>query len=442
MRAAYGDAMSTSPQTFRTWARWWPAIIGALGLAVSVPSLGWLFNDSFYGPVFFALAVVAMTLVYGGTAVSVAYPLVAVPALLIGGLLVSTFPYGSAAIHNLVAIPALMLALFGVRERRLQWIALGAVLVDALLLNIAIGGGGATAALFLLIGAVVWGIPFGVRTLIDASKTQTTLTEVSARASVAETELRDQRVRADISRDFHDVLAHSLTVIAAQAEGLRLTHAEHPERVEPVATKIADTARLALVEVRALLERVDDESRRPGPTADDIAGLIDATRGSGREVVFIDAGEHGSLSRAGGTAAYRIVQESLTNAIRHGAAGPLHVSTLWSGPGLSLAVSSPIADAAALAPAGLGISGMHARASSVGGFVTIDASSDRFVVSAFIPYAVEAAPSSTEAIIGADGRVANPMGGPTASATTVDPTPTNPTPIVGAVVQDVPEGRR
>ena len=94
-------------------------------------------------------------------------------------------------------------------------------------------------------------------------------------AHAVESELRDERLRADLTHDFHDVMAHSLAVLAAQAEGLRLSYEQHPERIGPVLTTISDTARLALVEVRQLLERVDDDARRPQPTTIDIPALVD-----------------------------------------------------------------------------------------------------------------------------------------------------------------------
>lgn len=251
-----------------------------------------------------------------------------------------------------------------------------------------------------LLGALAWAVPFGLRAFQAALRAERDRTSVQARTVVVESELRDERLRADLTHDFHDVMAHSLAVLAAQAEGLRLTHRDHPERIEPVLTTISDTARLALVEVRQLLERVDDDARRPQPTIEDIPALVDQTRTAGPTVTFHDAGRHGALPRIGGIAAYRIVQEALTNALRHaGADADVVVTLSWTGPGLSLAVSSPIRDRTALGPVGRGIAGMHERARQAGGWVDVDPEGDRFVVTAYLPYEPEA-PGST--ILGED----------------------------------------
>jgi signal transduction histidine kinase len=251
-----------------------------------------------------------------------------------------------------------------------------------------------------LLGTLAWAVPFGLRAFRSALRAERDRTSVQARTVVVEAELRDERLRADLTHDFHDVMAHSLAVLAAQAEGLRLTHHEHPERIDPVLTTISDTARLALVEVRQLLERVDDDDRRPQPTTDDIPALVDQTRSSGLAVAFHDAGRHGHLPRLGGIAAYRIVQEALTNALRHGGSDADAVVTLsWTGPGLSLAISSPIRERDALGPIGRGIAGMHERARQAGGWVDVDADGERFVVTAYLPYE-PGAPAST--ILGED----------------------------------------
>lgn len=233
----------------------------------------------------------------------------------------------------------------------------------------------------------VWAGALGARALRDALRAEQAKDAAVARTTVVESELRDERLRADLAHDFHDVMAHSLAVLAAQAEGLRLSHEAHPERIEPVLTTISDTARLALVEVRQLLERVDDDARRPQPTSADIPALVAQLGSAGPRVVLHDAGEHDHLSRLADIAAYRIVQESLTNALRHGGSDiDIVVSLTWTGPGLSIAVASPIADRAALGPEGRGIAGMRERARLAGGTVEIDARGDRFVVSAYLPY--------------------------------------------------------
>lgn len=251
-----------------------------------------------------------------------------------------------------------------------------------------VAGGSLTWSAIVWLGTLLlWGAAFGVRELVDAVRAERAKETAVARTTVVEAELRDERLRADLTHDFHDVMAHSLAVLAAQAEGLRLSYEQHPERIGPVLTTISDTARLALVEVRQLLERVDDDARRPQPTSIDIPALVDQMRSAGPDVRLVDVGTRGHLGRLADIAAYRIVQESLTNALRHvGSDVAIDVVLAWTGPGLTLTVSSPIRDRAALGDAGRGIAGMHERARLAGGTVEIDASGDRFVVSAHLPY--------------------------------------------------------
>ncbi|WP_092666004.1 sensor histidine kinase [Agrococcus carbonis] len=287
----------------------------------------------------------------------------------------------------LLALAAAMLAAYSTRTLR------GAALLGipvGVVAGLVIGGwGGSASAAFIswTFVMILWGCAIGARALRDAVRAEQAKEQAVARTTVVESELRDERLRADLTHDFHDVMAHSLAVLAAQAEGLRLSHRAHPERIDPVLTTISDTARLALVEVRQLLERVDDDARRPQPTSADIPALVAQLRSAGPAVTLHDVGAHGHLSAVADIAAYRIVQESLTNALRHGGADVDIVVTLtWTGPGLSFAVSSPIRDRAALGPAGRGIAGMHERARLAGGALEIDAEGERFVVSGHLPY--------------------------------------------------------
>ncbi|SDH76068.1 sensor histidine kinase [Agrococcus jejuensis] len=385
-------------------ARWWPAAIAAVAFLSTV--LTW-YNQFF-----------AMLLACGALAVSRRWPRWALVAAAVAMpiAVITDQPWGgSFTMPALVAGLTAAIAVFDLEPMRWR-LYIGAVIVGVAtlsgLVRAAIAGAWMNASYgyvsldggmvvgFFIMGVIAWAVPFGLRAFRDAVRAERDKTTVQARTVVVESELRDERLRADLTHDFHDVMAHSLAVLAAQAEGLRLTHAEHPERIDPVLTTISDTARLALVEVRQLLERVDDDARRPQPTIEDIPALIDQTRSAGPTVTFHDAGRHGHLPRIGGIAAYRIVQEALTNALRHGGPDVDAIVTLsWTGPGLSLAVSSPIRERDALGPIGRGITGMHERAKQAGGWVDVDADGERFVVTAYLPYEPEALGST---ILGED----------------------------------------
>ena len=378
-------------QWLRVADRWWPAPIAAIVLVANL--LTWYSSV----PAIPALLVASIAL-----AVSRAYPLIALGGAALGALLAAAASTASAGWALLMlALVAGLVATWGVeplRRRALTGIpvaAVAAVSITALGVQAGLRGESVSQGegFFALMFAIVaWAAVLGGRALRDYLRAESSKQQAVARTTVVESELRDERLRADLTHDFHDVMAHSLAVLAAQAEGLRLSHKAHPERIEPVLTTISDTARLALVEVRQLLERVDDDARRPQPTSADIPGLVEQVRSAGPRVALHDIGAHGHLSRIADIAAYRIVQESLTNALRHGGADiDIVVALTWTGPGLSIAVASPIRDRAALKPAGRGIAGMHERARLAGGTLEIDADGEGFVVSAYLPYAPEPA---------------------------------------------------
>jgi len=131
----------------------------------------------------------------------------------------------------------------------------------------------------------------------------------------------DERNR--IARELHDIVAHSLSVIVVQAEGGRAVATRHPERASEVLGTIAETGREALTETRRILgvlrEGRDDAGAAygPQPGLDDIADLVRRTSDQAELTTF---GTPPALAPAVGLTAYRVVQESLTNVLKH--AGP------------------------------------------------------------------------------------------------------------------------
>lgn len=385
----YGEHMPIT-RLARWTHRWWPLVVAPALVLGSLLLEG--MDDGPAGLLLMSLGATALMLAKRFAFASML--MAAAAAMLAAGLAWST---GWFTI--LIALAAAMLAVWQLPSLRTRLVltapfALVAVLSVALrsgLIARTYGDGagfsqGEGVVLWLL-AIAAWGCAVGGRAALDGYRAEREGQAAVARTTVVESELRDERLRADLTHDFHDVMAHSLAVLAAQAEGLRLTHEAHPERISPVLTTISDTARLALVEVRQLLERVDDDARRPQPTSADIPGLVAQTRSAGPEVQLLDVGTRGHLSRIADIAAYRVVQESLTNALRHGGADvDIVVALTWTGPGLTLAVSSPIRDRESLRPTGRGIAGMRERVRLAGGTLEIDAEGERFVVSAHLPY--------------------------------------------------------
>lgn len=148
--------------------------------------------------------------------------------------------------------------------------------------------------------------------------------EEEARRAVA-----DERAR--IARDLHDVVAHQMTVMTLQAEGARRIAGSDPRVVEALKT-ISEAGHGALAEMRrmvGLLRRPEDESdTEPLPTLANLDQLVEKVRAAGMPVDLEVTGEVRPLSEAKELSAYRIIQESLTNAARHGGPGVSATVTL------------------------------------------------------------------------------------------------------------------
>ena len=186
------------------------------------------------------------------------------------------------------------------------------------------------------------------------------------RASAAE--------RRRIAREMHDVVAHSLAVVVGQAEGGRMLVASEPARAAEVLSTIAEQGRLALTEMRSLLGVLRDDgdaSRTPQPGLDELGRVIDDVRRTGTTVELLATGEPFPLPAMADLAAFRVVQESLTNVVKHAPSGSnAKVALDWSPAGLRLRVEDDGAGGAApdaQGPRGRGLPGMRERLTLVGG---------------------------------------------------------------------------
>jgi signal transduction histidine kinase len=208
-----------------------------------------------------------------------------------------------------------------------------------------------------------------------------------------------EQERTRIARDMHDVVAHSLAVVIAQADGARYARHADPEAVDQALTTIAATARSALTDVRVLLAELrHSQAEGPQPTLEDVDRTVEQIRAAGLPVTLERTGELAGLGSAQQIAAYRIVQEALTNALRHGdTTRPAEVVLAGldqsaGGPGLAITVRNTMKPQPAEPPTtagaprvGHGLPGMRERASLAGGSLTAGPDGSRFIVSAFLP---------------------------------------------------------
>lgn len=217
-------------------------------------------------------------------------------------------------------------------------------------------------------------LAWGWRWMRTAGHLRVRLTQSQAREQVVERDVLMEQERTRVARDVHDVVAHSLAVVIAQADGARYAAGQDPSTVGPALETIAETARSALVEVRTLLHDLrssDHDGTLPG--AEDVPALIEGVRALDVDVQMGTYGVERPLDPATGLALYRIVQEALTNALRHGAPGePVDVDFDWGSQGVTLVVTNAVAPNVVPGDPGIGhgINGMRERAALAGGEVT------------------------------------------------------------------------
>ena len=205
----------------------------------------------------------------------------------------------------------------------------------------------------------------------------------SRRAQVAaEQEVITEQERNRIARDMHDVVAHSLAVVIAQADGARYARASDPAAVDTALTTIAATAREALGDVRVLLSQLrHSEGESPQPALDDLDRLVEQLRDSGLTIERTSSGPPHPLPAGQQLAVFRIVQEALTNALRHGdAVSPVTLDFAWTDQDVIVTVANALRSGSVQGPGGHGLAGLRERATLAGGSVTAGPDGRRWVV--------------------------------------------------------------
>ncbi|HEX6684694.1 MAG TPA: histidine kinase [Candidatus Limnocylindrales bacterium] len=289
----------------------------------------------------------------------------------------------------------------------------GAVPIVHLLVGRSVPGGGIaqnepTAGLVLsLIGMLLvagpWPAGLVMRFLERASTSRESMlaAEEAAAGAWRETEhareiaqLRDQQTR--LARDVHDVVGHSLAVILAQAESGQ--YLDDSARLKKTMQTIATSARSSLQDVRQVLSSTQQTTTIPGD-AGSFDGLIDGVRSSGHKIVATELGTPRQLPQETEAVAYRVLQEMLTNAIKHGRRDqPIVVERHWPAAGQpggfadtlrievsNVAEATPDSDGGA----GRGLDGMRRRLESIGGHLDLrrreQPAGTTFTVTAWVP---------------------------------------------------------
>jgi signal transduction histidine kinase len=180
----------------------------------------------------------------------------------------------------------------------------------------------------------------------------------------------DERLR--IAREVHDIMAHSLTLMTVQADAGAASFDNQPERAREALDIIGDTGRSTLKDLRSMLDVLtageEDSPRAPVADLTRVPELIESVREAGLGTTLSTEGEIGSVPTVVAVAAYRIVQESLTNAVRHSGAAAACVILTVQPDGLEIEVTDDgHAGADAEFEPGRGIRGMRERVVALGG---------------------------------------------------------------------------
>ena len=224
-------------------------------------------------------------------------------------------------------------------------------------------------------------------------RAQRSLATQTERAEAERARLAVLEERTRIARELHDVVAHHMSLIAVRAETAPYRLTGLPESAQAEFSSLSEVAREALAEMRRLLGvlRYDQPAAlAPQPQLADLPALIDAAREAGVSVELSLPPAPGRVAAGVGVCAYRIVQESLSNASQHAPGAPVNVSVTHDSGVILLRVANgpgghPAPSGNEHRP-GHGLAGMHERVALLGGWLSAGpAPEGGFVVSAVLP---------------------------------------------------------
>ncbi|MFI7542388.1 sensor histidine kinase [Actinoplanes sp. NPDC049599] len=288
--------------------------------------------------------------------------------------------------YHLVAGTALPIALLSAgahleRHRRTTMVLASAAYVP---LAVALDRGGSGEGVagfvtFYLVLALAWGTGAWLRTSRAA--------EAERRHHIAAATRAAERTR--IARELHDVVTHHVTAMVVQAEAARYLTAA-PDRLDQTLTAITDTGRRAVGDLRHLLDLLnpDHSTAHLTPSAGELRALVEQTRLAGQPVEFTEDGSPAETTGSAEVAAYRVVQEALTNALKyaHGSRTTVHVRHGERETTVEVSTDGSAPHPASPGGGGRGLAGLRERVGVLGGeFSAGRRAGGDFVVRARIP---------------------------------------------------------
>ncbi|MFV0534187.1 MAG: sensor histidine kinase [Cumulibacter sp.] len=322
---------------------------------------------------------------------TVAITLASIPYGLFSGEFADSLPFPWTVCSMLALFACTLLLGYEVplREAAMTY---GALIVISVVLQ-AIGGG-YTGSFFVMawISLVLGAIGLGIRQL-RASEARA---KQHKQISEQEREQREMlQEKAQVARELHDVVAHHMSVITVQASSAEYRIPDLPDEVRREFQEISEQSRSSLAELRRILGvlRGDEAQaeRAPQPGVEDLPRVVEHVGRAGTTVDFVSA-DLGGLERSVSIATYRIVQESLSNVVRHAAGSPATVVIERSIGSVEVSVRNPAPPHPVnpMPGSGHGVRGMRERAVALGGTLATGQTADGgFEVLAWLPTSAE-----------------------------------------------------
>lgn len=376
----------SSPLSTVAGSQGWFWLIAAF-VGVVLVAVAWPVTTVLYG----VPTVYAMLLAFSLSAallLSVRWPIPAVGLGLVAqlaGILLTADVSGAVRPFTVTSLLALVFLhlIIGLRHRWIHLVALwsGSALVAVLALILPHAGelpgalSNVITTMSIAAGAGIIGVIGNL--LIKGRRQLESERELSA-AELAKRQELEERNR--IAQELHDVVAHSMSVISVQATTAKYRLPGLDERSLGEFDSMASSARQALTEMRGLLAILRggrDADLAPQPTVEDIPALVDVTRSSGAVVELDFPAETLPLPPTTSLTAFRVVQESLSNALRHAAGAAVGVTVTVIGTRLEISVLNGEPDSGADAGGhshlggGFGIRGMRERVEALGGSLQV-----------------------------------------------------------------------
>ena len=320
------------------------------------------------------------------------------PLLALGGALALTLiSYGFTSPVPVVMLPV-ALALYSVGasgDRKESLTGVGAAIASVLLINLALARGADSAERLVrdtawILGFTAIGFAVANRRAYVGQLKQRAFDAERTREEEAERRVNEERLR--IARDVHDGVAHALASISLQASAAGAVLDSDPEGAREALRQIRGASVSALAELRAtlgILRQPTGAALTQAPTLEQLAGLADVLRAGGIEVSVSREGGDRTVPVEVGNVAYRILQEALTNVLRHSGARHADVKVRYEQASLTVSVAD---DGTGQTQddgrgAGYGITGMRERAAAVGGLLEAGPKAGGgFVVRADLPF--------------------------------------------------------